>query len=185
MERNGKIYKVVNSVNNKVYIGSTQLQYLSKRMAHHRENCIKAPMCGKLYPAMIKFGFEKFNIVLLETIVFTDKEQLRAKEYEWISKLNTIKNGYNTMSKDGVLPDKSRNQMKRSLSKYYKDTNKDVGLYFREEKGRTPRWVCNWSENGKLKGKSFRVVNIEDTDKIKEEARMYRVNMINDLELYN
>jgi hypothetical protein len=67
-ERTGKIYKVVNTVNDNIYIGSTQLQYLSKRMAHHRENFIKAPHVGKLYPAMKELGIDKFSIVLLKKI---------------------------------------------------------------------------------------------------------------------
>jgi hypothetical protein len=36
-------------------------------MGHHRENCIKAPHIGKLYPAMTEHGIDKFSIVLLET----------------------------------------------------------------------------------------------------------------------
>ena len=43
MEKTGKIYKIVNSENDKIYVGLTQLQYLSKRMSHHREDCLKLP----------------------------------------------------------------------------------------------------------------------------------------------
>ena len=185
MERNGKIYKIVNTINDKIYIGSTQSQYISKRMAHHRENCIKEPTCGKLYPAMTELGFDKFKILLLESFKFTDKEELRAKEYEWIVKLDSVNSGYNTIYKDGILPEASRKQKNKSLSKYYKEANKDVGLYFREEKGIRPRWISTWTDNGKLKSKSFFIDKIENTDKIKEEARAYRNNMIKDLELYN
>ena len=66
MEKNGKIYKIINLENNMLYVGSTQLKYLCKRMAHHKEKCIKCPTVGKLYPAMTELGFDKFKIVLLE-----------------------------------------------------------------------------------------------------------------------
>jgi hypothetical protein len=126
MEKNGKVYKIINTVNEKIYVGSTQLQYLSKRMAHHRENCIKEPSCGKLYPEMIEFGIDKFKIVLLEKIIFTDKEELRAKEYEWIVKLDSVNNGYNTLYKDGKLPEASMLKTRKGLVKFYKETGDSV-----------------------------------------------------------
>ena len=191
MERNGKIYKIINTVNEKIYVGSTQLQYLSKRMAHHRENCIKEPSCGKLYPEMIEFGIDKFKIILLEKFNFTDKEELRAREYEWIVKLDSVNNGYNTLYKDGKLPEASMLKTRKGLVKFYKETNNDVGLYFVDgyinAKGSccSPRWRCAWMENGKLKSKSFNVSNIQDIDKIKESAREYRNEQIKNLEVYN
>jgi len=187
MERIGKIYKIVNSVNDKIYVGSTQLQYLSKRMGHHRENCLKLSnnLCGKLYPAMMEYGVDKFKIILLETILFTDKEQLKSKEYDWIVKLDSVNNGYNTIYKDGKLPQESLNKLKKGLVKYYRETNKDVGLYYIEESIGKPRWICKWTENGKLNSKSFSVSDISKTDKIKEMAKQYRAEKISGLELYN
>jgi group I intron endonuclease len=191
MERTGKIYKIVNTLNDKIYVGSTQLQYLSKRMSHHKENCIKEPNCGKLYPAMIEFGIDNFKIILLEKIQFTDKEELRAREYDWIVKLDSVNNGYNTLYKDGKLPQASMLKTRKGLVKFYKETNKDVGIYYSEgyvnKKGNfcNPRWRCKWMENGKLKSKSFNVLNIQDTDKMKELARQYRNEQIKNIEVYN
>ena len=181
----GKIYKLVNSENDKIYVGSTGLQYLSKRMAHHRENCLKAPNCGKLYPVMTSLGFDKFKIILLESFQYTNKEELRAKEYEWIDKLNCIRNGYNTMSKDGDKTDEMKTKLSKSVVHHYKRINGDkpTGVYFRNEK--YPRWVAMWSpEYGKLKSKSFFLKDY-GSEEAKKMAIDYRNEMIKDLEKYN
>ena len=185
MEKNGKIYKIVNSINDKIYVGSTQLQYLSKRMGHHRENCIKAPTCGKLYPVMTELGIDKFNIILLETIKFTNKEELRAKEHEWILKLDTINNGYNTILKDGHLPSDSRDRSRKGIVKYNKENIANVGIHFRDDRGHM-RWICTWrnESKNKLKSKSFAVPKYGD-EEAKKLAIDYRNEIIKNIEIYN
>jgi hypothetical protein len=181
----GKIYKIVNSENDKIYVGSTKLQYLSKRMGHHRENCLKAPNCGKLYPAMTSLGLDKFKIILLETITYADKEEIRAKEYEWIKKLECIENGYNTMSKDGEKTNEMKTKLSKSVVDHYKRINGDkpTGVYCRND--RCPRWVATWSpEYGKLKSKSF-IISKYGNEEARKMAIEYRNEMIKDLEKYN
>ena len=182
MEKQGKIYKIVNSVNNIIYVGSTESKYLSKRMGHHRENCLKVPNCGKLYPAMIVIGIEKFKIILLELIPFKDKEELRAKEYEWINKLDTVNNGYNTMLKDGQLPEESIYKCRKSLVKYYKGKNEDVGIYRRNDSN---SWRCIWQEViNKSKSKSFSIATYGE-EGAKQMAIDYRNKMTKDINIYN
>ncbi|MDO9333709.1 MAG: NUMOD3 domain-containing DNA-binding protein [Dehalococcoidales bacterium] len=74
----GKIYKVINTVNDIVYIGST-CRPLSVRMCAHRSEA-KHNQKGALYPAMRELGIGKFRIVLIEEYPCLNKMQLEARE---------------------------------------------------------------------------------------------------------
>lgn len=84
------IYKIVNDINDKLYIGKTE-RSLEKRWFEHckdykRREYEKRP----LYAAMRKYGIEHFHIELIEE---TDKAAER--EIYWIETLGTFKYGYN------------------------------------------------------------------------------------------
>jgi len=80
----GSVYKIVNTQNDYVYVGSTK-QTLSKRMATHRSTC-KKNNNNKLYKMMRLIGVEHFKIVLLEIVEFEDIYELRKKEDDYIGK---------------------------------------------------------------------------------------------------
>ena len=57
---NGKIYCIRNHVNDKIYVGST-CQSLSKRMAYHRDDCMKSNRHNTLiYKMMRDLGRDNF-----------------------------------------------------------------------------------------------------------------------------
>ena len=91
------IYKIINDINNKIYIGKTNFS-IEKRWKEHlktykRENIEKRP----LYNAMNKYGIEHFHI---EQIEETDNPEEREKY--WIEYYGSFKNGYNaTIGGDG------------------------------------------------------------------------------------
>ena len=62
----GKIYKIWNDVDDRIYIGST-CQTLAQRMGEHRRmiNC-KSKMNCKIYQVMREIGVERFKIELIE-----------------------------------------------------------------------------------------------------------------------
>jgi len=74
--QNGKIYKVVNDVNDMVYIGSTTTP-LSKRMSGHR--LIKDT--SRFHESMRTIGNDHFQIILIELFPCTCKAELEAREY--------------------------------------------------------------------------------------------------------
>ena len=86
---NGKIYKVLNCINDDVYVGST-CQSLSKRMSTHRARATSKPEQGLLYAQMKEYGYDKFYIELIEKYPCTSKEELNAKEGEWIRQIGTL-----------------------------------------------------------------------------------------------
>jgi group I intron endonuclease len=85
--KNGKIYQILNSINEEVYIGST-CQPLSKRMVYHRSDMKTKKM--KLYDMMKELGVENFYIELVEEYPCDNIEQLRQREGYYIRQLGTL-----------------------------------------------------------------------------------------------
>ena len=93
------IYKIINDVNNKVYIGKTAFS-IQKRFQEHcqdafRERCEKRP----LYAAMRKYGIEHFSI---EQIEECPDDVAADREAYWIGVYKAYSTGYNaTLGGDG------------------------------------------------------------------------------------
>ena len=92
------IYKIVNDINGKIYIGKTS-STIEKRFKEHcndskKERCEKRP----LYDAMNKYGVENFTVEKVEEV--ENDEIASEREIYWINKLRTYIgfndcNGYN------------------------------------------------------------------------------------------
>lgn len=88
----GKIYKITNNLNNKVYIGQTT-QSLTRRFNCHC--CNDTSGRGRnmyIKRAILKYGKEHFKISLIEE---TPIELLDDREIYWISYYNSYEEGYN------------------------------------------------------------------------------------------
>ena len=83
-----KIYKLLNSVDDEVYGGST-VEPLCKRMWKHRHDSERRPNYT-LYKHMQKLGKDIFYIEVVETAPCANKEDLLAKEGEWIRTIGTL-----------------------------------------------------------------------------------------------
>lgn len=82
------IYKITNTINNKVYIGQTN--NFERRMREHANkmygNCSKV-----LYDAIEKYGWQNFQCEIIEDYC----EDYNEKEAYWIKYYDSIKKGYN------------------------------------------------------------------------------------------
>jgi len=76
--QNGKVYKIVNDVNDMVYIGSTTTP-LPKRFSGHKAQ--SRDRTSKFYEAMKSIGVDHFRIVLIELFPCTCKAELEAREF--------------------------------------------------------------------------------------------------------
>lgn len=93
------IYKITNTVNNKVYIGVTT-RTIEERFREHKSR-IEERNNLHLYQAMKKYGSQNFNIELIDTAETT--EEMFNKEKEYIKKYDSYYNGYNlTLGGEGV-----------------------------------------------------------------------------------
>ena len=84
------IYEILNTMNDKVYVGKTEFS-LEKRFSEHCREALKV-RCEKrpLYAAMRKYGVDKFYIKLIEE---TDCPEER--EVFWIDQRQSYHKGYN------------------------------------------------------------------------------------------
>ena len=81
----GKIYKLINTIDDKVYIGST-ITRLCDRMGNHRTKAKNKAKQSYLYEHMRNIGIEHFKIVLIKSFPCNSKDELEAEEYNEMSK---------------------------------------------------------------------------------------------------
>lgn len=90
IDMSGIIYKIVNKINNKVYIGQT-IRTLEERWKSHFYETVNQKLNTKLGKAIRKYGFESFSIEIIEST-----EELDSRERYWIDFYQSFgKNGYN------------------------------------------------------------------------------------------
>lgn len=87
----GQIQKIVNDINNKVYIGKTERSIEERFKEHCLDKDKRRSEKRPLYSAMNKYGIEHFHIELVEEV----EENLEEREIYWINYYNSYHNGYN------------------------------------------------------------------------------------------
>lgn len=105
----GKIYKIVNDIDDKIYIGST-CNPLHKRFFYHKNKASKSGC--KFLSHMKLIGPPHFRIILVERYPCASKNELSAREEYWIKELKPELNGY---SDTDLVSEKD------SLSSFYKE----------------------------------------------------------------
>ena len=100
------IYKIINDINGKIYIGKTSLNSIEQRFKEHISDSHKTHIEKRpLYEAFNKYGIEHFSIEEIEQV--ENDIQACERETYWIEKLRTYIgfddcNGYNaTLGGDG------------------------------------------------------------------------------------
>ena len=99
-KRIGYIYKIINDVNDKVYIGQT-ITSLKKRFGDHCSDARNNKSKMLIHVAMRKHGIENFHIVEVERVEADTREELleklNEKEIYYIEYFQSLKhlNGYN------------------------------------------------------------------------------------------
>ena len=119
----GNIYKIYNTINDDIYIGSTSRK-LCERMRDHRSNYkykdnYKHNSLNKikLYKAMDEYGVENCYIELIEKCPCNDKDELMKKEGGHIRELSPSLN----------------TQMAGRTKKEWREDNREAPLQFKKE----------------------------------------------------
>jgi group I intron endonuclease len=133
MYHKGKIYKIVNDINDDIYIGSTVKQ-LSNRMGGHR-SCAKTKT-SHIYNTMRELGIEHFKIILVESFKCDNREELLAREDYYIQ---LLKPALNMIS--AVFNIEKRVEYQIDYNKIYYNEHKDKTL----EKGKI-RFHCDFCD---------------------------------------
>lgn len=141
----GTIYKIVNDVNDKLYVGMTNQQLSVRWKAHLRSledyRAGKYNHQTKLYKAMDKYGSDKFHIEPIQLYETNDRNELGEYEKFWISELDTVENGYNISPGGGGGP----------LFKGHKHSEKTKKLLSEKNawKNGQPKWVVDARSAGR------------------------------------
>ena len=111
----GVIYKVINVVNDKAYIGQTVVG-LEKRRRRHIVEANGKHNNFYFHNALKKYGLENFNWKIIE---FCDsKEELDEMEFHYIKRYNSREAGYNlTFGGDGIVGFKHSTATRERMSK--------------------------------------------------------------------
>ena len=136
------IYKIINDINNKIYVGKT-CNFLRRYHEHFRKTNIKEEPNKKLYLDMHKYGFEHFTMSIIEEC---DDSIWEAREQYWIDFYKSmIPNGYNMIpggmepphllgenSSHAILTQSEADQIIELLSEYDPQelSNKDIAEMF-------------------------------------------------------
>lgn len=86
------IYKITNTVNNKIYIGQS-IRPIEQRFKRHINDAINNNLDTHFARAIRKYGRDKFIIEQID--VASSQDELNKKEQYWIKYYDTINKGYN------------------------------------------------------------------------------------------
>jgi group I intron endonuclease len=119
--QSGRIYCIRNIVNDDIYVGSTT-QSLSRRMAKHRGSLkAKSKQHYQIYQKMVEHGVDNFYIELIEEYPCNNKEQLAAKEGQYIREMGTLNSRIEGRTKKQYVIDTKED--KQEYDKKYRDEN--------------------------------------------------------------
>jgi group I intron endonuclease len=158
----GKIYKITNKVNNKVYIGCT-VTSLEKRYYEHIYRCFKTDYKSKLYNSIKKYGEENFEIELIGECEVSNIYEIERK---YIEQYDSFRNGLNsTLGGEGCLGYTHSPEIRRKISKTVKEGN--------SHKGKT--YETLYGENGEEEKKKRRESVKKHWGNLTEEERIKRI----------
>jgi group I intron endonuclease len=191
--QNAKIYKIVNDVNDIIYIGSTKNK-LCKRMTDHRADA--KSRTTPFYTAMREIGIHHFRIILIKPFPCSSSEELTAEEYRVMKE----------MKREGVLlyndfvgchSKESKQKMseahkgkthseetKQKMSEVHKglivgENNPNFGKFGKNNPKfsygnicydtSNKAWIFQWKDSGKRKVKTFSLKRYGDLAKLHAE----------------
>ena len=123
----GKIYKVVDVEYKLCYIGST-VETLGRRMAKHRDHYKRYKEGNannvKVFDVFSKVGVENCKIELIENYPCNSKEELQAKEGQYIRECDCVNKQIAGRTNEQWKKDNI--EMIREKERKYREENKDV-----------------------------------------------------------
>jgi group I intron endonuclease len=124
---NGKIYKITNTVNGEIYIGSTH-QPLGKRWGQHIASAYDDINIDKpLYKMIREYGYDKFKIELVANFPCISKKSLETEELTYIKHSGTL----NIKGNDSIktIYSKNKNISRKSLNDFNKEFSRELDIY--------------------------------------------------------
>ena len=173
---NAKIYKITNTLNDKIYVGSTNNQYLCSRMNCHRQKCkdLTGRRNSKLYNYMREIGVQHFDIELIEKVRCENKCQLREREQHFIDILKPELNMFRATENPNYIRANQEERNKQNNERYH--ANKETYLKKQKEYAEMNKEAISirrkkYRDENKEKLKLQRDVNRDERNKKRREKR--------------
>uniref|UniRef100_UPI00404B8C07 GIY-YIG nuclease family protein n=1 Tax=Flavobacterium sp. TaxID=239 RepID=UPI00404B8C07 len=153
----GKIYKIYNTINDDIYVGSTTVK-LCERMRQHRYHN-RASMNYLLYKTFREYGVENFFIELIEKCPCNDKDELRKAEGNYIRLLK---------------PSLNKRIEGRNKTEYYQDNRDIIAQKMKEYRENNRGKLLQKQRDNYQQNREVRIVNNQKyRNEHKEERREY------------
>jgi hypothetical protein len=157
MSITGHIYKIIadNDETKMPYIGSSTQKLLSARMKNHRDD-YKAFKDGKKtsftasFILFDEFGIQNCKIVLLQSYQVSSKDELRAREQEWIDKIPNC-NKYKAFRTEEQKKEYQRNYDKQYAIDNREKILKQKKVYAEEHKEERAEYYTKWRADNREK----------------------------------
>ena len=150
--QNGKIYKIVCNVTNKIYVGSTT-KLLCQRLNAHKSN-FKSYKNGatKFMTSYSVLENGNYDIILLLNYPCDNKEELHAKERYYIETIVCVNHNKPAMTELDIKQYKEVNKERINEQKRkYKRNNKDKTKQYNEDnKDKIREYQKNYRESKKI-----------------------------------
>ncbi len=163
--KNGKIYKLVNDVDDAIYVGSTCLT-LPKRMYNHKQAANRPATKRRVYMRLNAVGWEHVHIILIETYQCETKQALLSRERHWIDELHPTLNM--------VLPITTEEETKQRKHRWEEKHREERNEYKKqwEEKHKQERneYKKQWEEKHKEERNEYKK---QWAEKHREERQQY------------
>ena len=168
--KNGRIYKILNTIDDNVYVGSTT-EALCKRMWKHKWDVKNNRFITRpLYVKAKEYGFENFYIELIENYPCECKEELVAREGYWIRQIGTL-NAIVAGRTPKEYYEENKQQLQTKSNEYYY-ANRE------EQLRKSSEWRKLNKDLIKQTMKTYRENNQEKLFNYRESAKEYRAQKI-------
>ena len=136
------LYKIVNSINDKVYIGMTSDPNLRFKQHLRRDS-----NCTKLRNAILCHGKKHFKMIIL---CVGSEDYIIDLEYKAILSYNSIEEGYNLVlgnprTGGTLLPQETKDKISAGLNKFHSENDAwNKGIVIGRRKEYDPHYVCGF-----------------------------------------
>lgn len=172
----GKIYKIISTHAENVYIGSTAAKTLAQRLSEHRQ-CYKRYLEGK-FPFVTSFEILKhteYKIVLIESFPCNSRDELLAREQHYIDLV-----GESCVNRQKAYTGLTRAEYNKQYNVQYRVENEEYKKqydfqYYRENKDKIAQWQkqkhnCECGGNYTSAGKAQHIKRIKHQTYLRQTA---------------
>lgn len=127
------IYKITNTINDKIYIGQTN--DFNRRKSQYKHACKDQPD-QFITKAMLKYGFDNFVMEIIDTLNSREEANIKEEEYMLLYDSRNLEKGYNIATGGGVfgLTESIKIKISEKLKEHYKhNVSKMKGRVYSQE----------------------------------------------------